>query len=80
MRRPRFTIRSLLALVLIAGLGLAVGVLSVQNQRLRVENARLQTRPQPLDQVYIPLIIADEAEGTPAPGVMLPNGPDAVAK
>jgi hypothetical protein len=42
MTAPRFTIRSLLAVVLIVGLMLAMGVLSVRNHRLRVENAWLQ--------------------------------------
>jgi hypothetical protein len=43
MRLPRFKLRSLLVLVLVAGLGLSVAVLSVQNHRLRLENARLQS-------------------------------------
>jgi hypothetical protein len=47
MRPPRFKLRSLLALVVFAGPMLAVAVLSVQNHRLRVENARLQaTQPR----------------------------------
>jgi hypothetical protein len=38
----QFRVRSLLVLVVFAGLLLAVSVLSVQNKRLRQENAKLQ--------------------------------------
>jgi hypothetical protein len=46
MRLPQFKLRSLLVLVLLAGLILAVGVLSLQNHRLRMENAKLQVSQQ----------------------------------
>jgi hypothetical protein len=42
MPLAQFRLRSLLVLVLVAGLILAVGVLTLQNQRLREENAKLQ--------------------------------------
>ena len=52
MRRPRFTIRSLLALVLIVGSMLAAGVLCVQNYRLRAQNARLEQFEPPVPSVW----------------------------
>jgi hypothetical protein len=79
MTAPRFTIRLLLALVLIVGLLLAVGVLSVQNRRLRVENARLQAES--------PLMLSFEEVSRPATQFSetvtldtIPGGPDGFGK
>ena len=51
MHRPRFTLRLLLILILVAGLGLGVVTLSLQNRRLRLENARLRATPWDLEVV-----------------------------
>jgi hypothetical protein len=52
MAKVRFHIRSLLILTVIVGLALAVGILTLQNQRLRAELMRHEAlRAQLRDQV-----------------------------
>jgi ABC-type branched-subunit amino acid transport system permease subunit len=43
MAAPRFRLRSLVLLIVFLALALAIATLSVQNHRLKVENARLQS-------------------------------------
>jgi hypothetical protein len=95
MRVPQFNVRSLLVLVLVAGLLLAVGILSVQNQRLRQENAKLHAGQQSLVGFFSAQIFTSSAtdvmtSSTSLPHVQwvldsatdgkMPNGPGAFPK
>lgn len=78
-----FKLRSLLTLVVFAALGLAVAVLSVQNHRLRVENARLR----PIWHGLYPrvVLVGESVEyvsmvPVKSPHISMPDGPNAFAR